>query len=182
MLWIALAAGIALIAGLWLLRRPRPEAAPQPPPPVSSQAPSPSPPAPPQTAAPVPLTSANPSQDDVRRLLESWLAAKAALLDGRSTAADLDQLARPALVRELRSQARRLEARGQRQKMEATIRQFSLTDRSPRRIEADVQLDYSEEIRSGDKVIEPRTSADLRNIYVFGRDGGTWKLADFRRR
>ncbi|MCT0248869.1 IMS domain-containing protein [Synechococcus sp. CS-205] len=181
-LWIVLAAGVALIAGLWLLRRPRPEAAPQPPPPVSSQAPSPSPPAPPQTAAPVPLTSADPSQDDVRRLLESWLAAKAALLDGRSTAADLDQLARPALVRELRSQARRLEARGQRQKMEATIRQFSLTDRSPRRIEADVQLDYSEEIRSGDKVIEPRTSADLRNIYVFARDGGTWKLADFRRR
>jgi hypothetical protein len=131
---------------------------------------------------PAPLTSATPSQQEVRRLLDDWLAAKAALLGGRSSQANLDQLARPALVADLRSQARTLKARGEQQEVQARIQQFQLINQSPRRIEADVQLDYSEERRAGDKVIQPRTNAELRNIYVFARDGGTWKLADFRSR
>lgn len=66
--------------------------------------------------------------------------------------------------------------------MQARIQQFKVINQSPRRIEADVQLDYSEERRAGGKVIQPRTKAELKNIYVFARDGGTWKLADFRSR
>lgn len=179
---LALAAGAALFAGLSLVLRPRPASPPLAPPSTSGQAPASTkqPVAAPAPAAP--LTSSSPSQEEVRLLLERWLAAKAALLEGRSSEADLDLLARPALVADLRSQARGLKARGEQQQIQARIRQFQLTDRSPRRIEADVQLDYSEERRSGDKVIQPRTSAQLRNIYVFARDGGTWKLADFHSR
>ena len=176
---VALAAVAALIAGLWLVLRPRPAAPPPPPP---SPAVSTSPPQAAPTPAPAPLTSASPSQAEVRLLLERWLAAKGALLAGRSSPADLDQLARPALVADLRSQARALKARGEQQQVQARIEQFRLSTQSPRRIEADVQLDYSEELRSGDKVIKPRSSAVLRNVYVFALDGGTWKLADFRSR
>jgi hypothetical protein len=179
---IALAAGAALIAGLWLVMRPRPVAPPLASPPVSSKAPTSASPPPAALTTPAPLTSATPSQQEVRRLLDDWLAAKAALLGGRSSQANLDQLARPALVADLRSQARTLKARGEQQEVQARIQQFQLINQSPRRIEADVQLDYSEERRAGDKVIQPRTNAELRNIYVFARDGGTWKLADFRSR
>ncbi|EAQ76019.1 MULTISPECIES: IMS domain-containing protein [unclassified Synechococcus] len=179
---IALAAGAALIAGLSLVMRPRPAAPPLATPPASSQAPTSTNPPVSAPTAPGPLTSASPTQQEVRLLLERWLAAKAALLDGRSSQADLDQLARPALVADLRSQARGLKALGEQQQVQARIQQFRLTNQSPRRIEADVQLDYSEERRSGDKVIKPRTNAQLRNIYVFARDGGTWKLADFHSR
>ena len=175
---IALAAGAALIAGLSLVMRPRPAAPPLARPPASSQAPASTNPPVSAPTAPGPLTSASPTQQEVRLLLERWLAAKAALLDGRSSQADLDQLARPALVADLRSQARGLKALGEQQQVQARIQQCRLTNQSPRRIEADVQLDYSEERRSGDKVIKPRTNAQLRNIYVFARDGGTWKLAD----
>ncbi|WP_094554639.1 IMS domain-containing protein [Synechococcus sp. 1G10] len=179
---ITLAAGAALIAGLWLVMRPRPAAPPLASPPVSGQAPtSPRPPQPALTT-PAPLTSAAPSQEEVRRLLEDWLAAKAAILDGGNSQANLDQLARPALVADLRSQARTLKARGEQQQVQARIQQFKVINQSPRRIEADVQLDYSEERRAGGKVIQPRTKAELKNIYVFARDGGTWKLADFRSR
>ncbi|MCT0218003.1 ARC6/PARC6 family protein [Synechococcus sp. CS-1329] len=185
---IALATVAALVAGLAFLLRPRPEAPPPALPPAAGQAPAtgqaPADPSPPAAAAatPVPLTSASPSQQEMRLLLERWLAAKAALLDGRSSQANLDQLARPALVADLRSEARALKARGEQQQIQARIQQFRLIDQSPRRIAADVQLDYSEERLSGERVIEPRTNAQLRNIYVFARDGGTWKLADFYRR
>ncbi|MCP9819243.1 DUF4101 domain-containing protein [Synechococcus sp. Cruz-9H2] len=179
---IALAAGAALIAGLWLVMRPRPAAAPPAPAPVSGQAPTRTSPPPPTAASPAPLTSAAPSQEEMRRLLEDWLAAKATLLGGGSSQANIDQLARPALVADLLSQARTLKARGEQQQVQARIQQFQVINQTPRRIEADVQLDYSEERRAGGKVIQPRTKAELRNIYVFARDGGTWKLADFRSR
>ncbi len=179
---IALAAVAALIAGVSLVMRPRPAAPPLAAPPASSQAPASTKQPVAAPATPAPLTSSSPSQEEVRLLLERWLAAKATLLEGRNSQADLDQLARPALVADLRSQARELKARGEQEQVQTRIRQFQLTNRSPRRIEADVQLDYSEERRSGDKVIQPRTSAQLRNIYVFARDGGTWKLADFHSR
>jgi hypothetical protein len=118
----------------------------------------------------------------VRRLLEGWLAARSALLDGRSSQANLDQIARPALVNFLRSEARALKARGEQQQVQARIQTFQITSQSPRRIEAEAQLDYSEELRAGDKVIKPRTEFELRNVYVFARDGDTWKLADFHTR
>ncbi|MCP9801050.1 ARC6/PARC6 family protein [Synechococcus sp. RedBA-s] len=174
---VALAAVAALIAGLWLVLRPRPAAPPPPSPAVSTRPPQAAP-----TAAAAPLTSASPSQAEVRLLLERWLAAKADLLGGRTSPADLDQLARPALVADLRSQARVLKARGEQQQVQARIEQFRFSTQSPRRIEAEVQLDYSEELRSGTKVIKPRSRAVLRNLYVFALDGGTWKLADFRSR
>ncbi|MCP9839458.1 DUF4101 domain-containing protein [Synechococcus sp. J7-Johnson] len=179
---ITLAAGAALIAGLWLVMRPRPAAPPLASPPVSGQAPTSPRPAQSALTTPAPLTSDAPSQEEVRRLLDDWLAAKAAILDGGNSQANLDQLARPALVADLRSQARTLKARGEQQQVQARIQQFKVINQSPRRIEADVQLDYSEERRAGGKVIQPRTKAELRNIYVFARDGGTWKLADFRSR
>lgn len=179
---IALAAGAALIAGLWLVMRPRPAAPPPAPAPVSGQAPTRTSPPPPTTSSPGPLTRATPSQQEVRRLLEGWLAARSSLLGGRSSQANLDQVARPALVNFLRSEARELKARGEQQQVQARIQTFQITSQSPRRIEAEAQLDYSEELRAGDKVIKPRTEFELRNVYVFARDGDTWKLADFHTR
>ncbi len=179
---IALAAGAALIAGLWLVMRPRPAAPPPAPAPVSGQAPTRTSPPPPTTSSPGPLTRATPSQQEVRRLLEGWLAARSSLLGGRSSQANLDQIARPALANFLSSEARELKARGEQQQVQARIQTFQITSQSPRRIEAEAQLDYSEELRAGDKVIKPRTEFELRNVYVFARDGDTWKLADFHTR
>ncbi len=202
---VAAAGGLALLLGIgaWLLRpQPRPS-----PPAVGSHtlrlAPAPatptagSPPGPTATAIPRPaspmaagangsgpgsaLTVADPSAAQLQGLLERWLKAKATVLAGATPPADLDRLARQELLRQLEQQRAQDMARGRIQAIEAEVRSVAIQERSPRRIALQADLAYTDITRDGSgRVIERTPPTSLRNVYVFGRDGETWRLAATR--
>ena len=199
--------GLVLLGGALLLRPPAPapqtEARPTPP--------SPPPPAAPRSAEPLatpaagparelpssrpapgpgaaasagsltPLTAAEPSESELKALLERWLDAKGRVLDGGTPPAGLDRLARPAVLQQLERQRAADRASGRRQRIEVTVTDVSLQERSPGRIALLAQLDYSDtSLTAGGRVLERTAPTRLRNVYVFGRDGDTWRVAATR--
>ncbi len=185
-LLVAVVAAGVLGAGLWALLRPRPQPMPIPvettpaqpaAPPAGPEAAAP-PPA--QPAPPVPLQVAEPSQAQVQALLETWLAAKAAVLAGGESPVPLDSMARQGEIAYLQQQRRESAARQQTLKLNTTVTNLTIEARSPRRIAALVSLRYSSQpINAAGEPAGPAAQADLRNRYVFGRDGDTWRVVSF---
>ena len=135
----------------------------------------------PQPAATGAMQSAEPSEAELQALLERWLGAKSSVLAGSDTTEPLDELARPALVEQLKRQRREEAARGETQRIEAKVRHLTITSRSPERMEAEVELSYSDELRNREgRLLESTPVGSRSNRYVFGRYGTTWKLVAFR--
>jgi hypothetical protein len=188
-----------LLAGFWLLR-PRPPAAPM----LNRSReipvrPAPSPVAPPVTAATgrpdaalrpnasaaaaraQPLVAPTPSAAQIQSLLESWLAIKTSVLAGAPAPAGLEKIARETQVQRLRSERQEDAALGQTQNLSIGVRSLAITERSPDRIAATAELSYSDSRRTRDgKLVERTAPKLLRNVYVFGRDGDSWRLAASR--
>jgi hypothetical protein len=186
----AAAALVALLAaGGWWVLRPRPERVrtipvqPVPEKPVSKKPLPEQPPTPEQPAASkLPLNMERPSQADLQALLEAWLAAKAAVLAGGSSDQPLTDLARPSLVSRVESQQAANLQRGERETVKATLTSFRISEQGPNRVAAEVSLRYSDERRSADgQLLSSTPSSELRNTYVFARDGGIWRLASFQK-
>jgi hypothetical protein len=136
----------------------------------------------PAAQATLPLTAATPSQADLKALLEGWLAAKAAVLAGDSSAIPLAELAREAQVQRLESERNSDAALGETQTIDARVSGLQVLERSPARIEIQANLTYSDSrLGSGGAVIERTASTNLTNRYVFARDGQIWRLAAFGR-
>jgi hypothetical protein len=87
------------------------------------------------------------------------------------------------MVASLLAEARQNTNRQQKQTVNAAVEQLAVTSSNPKRIETRARLRYSEQTtnRAG-TVIERTPSIELRNSYVFARDGRTWKLAAWRAR
>ena len=174
-------AAVLVAAGLggWLLLRPRAERVkPLPVQPVEQPAVKPAAPAP-QPA--VPLTAADPSDAQLTRLLEAWLAAKAALLAGQPADTPLEAIARPVPVQRLEEQVRANTAAGAKETVSATVTGLRTLERSPQRIAVEATLTYSDRRSGSDGTLLSQTpSTTLRNVYVFARDGEQWRLAAFR--
>ncbi len=185
-LLVAVVAAGVLGAGLWAVLRQRPQ--PMPIPVETTPAQPPAPPAGTDAAAPptqkptlpVPLQVAEPSQAQVQALLETWLAAKAAVLAGGESPAPLDSMARQGEIAYLQQQRRESAARQQTLKLNTTVNNLTIEERSPRRIAAVVSLRYSSQpIDAAGQPAGQAAQADLRNRYVFARDGDTWRVVSF---
>ena len=196
--------GMALMVGSWLqqprppqpssqLTRPEPIAAAPPavaPPPAAPRPPAPtaSPPAaatpaskqPGVGSAAAPLTAQEPDEAQMRALLESWLQAKTAVMAGGEPPASLDRIAREEPLRRLEAERERDRNLGQVQAIEARINNLTIQERSPRRIAVVADLGYSDTTRRGGREVNHTKATTLRNVYVFGRDGDTWRLAASR--
>jgi hypothetical protein len=65
--------------------------------------------------------------------------------------------------------------------VKTNVESFSVSERSPNRIAAQVTLRYSDERRSSSGAVLSQTPAtSLTNTYVFARDGERWLLAAFK--
>ncbi|MFM2079477.1 MAG: hypothetical protein RLZZ219_159 [Cyanobacteriota bacterium] len=193
--WLPAGIAVAVAAGgggAWYLLRPelnrgrpipvQPSSAPTLPKPPGSSG-SPRPPALPAAAAAasLPLTVAEPDEAALRRLLEAWLQAKASVLAGRTVDRPLTDLARPLLISRLEEQKAENASRGEVETMQVSLQTLEILERSPRRIAAAVSLTYSDERRdAAGQVVSQTPAAELRNRYVFARDGETWHVAAFR--
>ena len=192
--WLGSAAvALTLGAGIWALR-PRPAAPPAQQPSIRSlpvlphasvkpETPArPTPKAPKQApgpgATPLPLTTAEPQERQLRDLLQAWLDAKAAVLAGKEPALPLDRLARQGPVERLEADRRFDLDAEQTQDIQAKIRSVAIRERTPQRIAVAAEIDYSDTRQGSDgKPIGRTPATTLRNVYVFGRDGDTWRLA-----
>ena len=184
------AAALTGVGLVWLSLRPRsqppqqpPAARPRPPAPATAPAtasvqPLPAPRLPRST---LPPTSAEPTNVELQALLAAWLQAKASLLAGRQPAVALSDLARPLLIERLQRQEADNRNRNVSETIEADVESLAIRERGPRRIRAAVLLRYSDERRDASGALLSRTPPrELRNVYVFARDGNAWKVADFR--
>jgi hypothetical protein len=185
----AAGAGVALLAIAAAVRlRPLPPGpgrtpiAVQPAPkPVATEAiPAGKPPAP--VADAIPLRAEAPSEAQVQALLEAWLDAKADILAGKNNRIPLEMLARPTQVDRLESERASDQARGETQTISTSITALAIEERDPNRIAATVALRYADQRLNakGDPEGNP-TKLELRNRYVFARDGGLWRLVSFQK-
>ena len=142
-------------------------------------APVPAPAAAPASAE-LPLRADSPSEAQVQALLEAWLDAKAATLAGKDSRMPVEGLARASLVGRLEAERASDQARGETQTISTSITGLTIEERDSNRIAATVILNYSDQRLNakGDPEGEP-TKLQLRNRYVFGREGGIWRVASF---
>ena len=119
----------------------------------------------------------DPQEADLSRLLETWLQAKTDVLAGRKLPEGLDRIARDAPLQRLEADRQRDRNLGQTQMIDVHIERVAIRERSPRRIALEAELRYNDStLRRGQQVNRtPETT--LRNVYVFGRDGDSWRLA-----
>ena len=185
----AAAAAVLALAGGWLLgKRPAADVhRPAPPPPQTTRLP----PAPllrparqsqPATAANaggfVPLRAAQPSEAQVRTLLERWLQAKSQVLRGGAIPPQIDAIARPEPVARLASERRSDSVRGETQDIDVRVAQLQIEQTSPSRIAAIAELHYSDRRKAKDgRVLDSTAPQTIRNLYIFGRDAGQWRFA-----
>jgi ARC6-like, IMS domain len=158
------------------------EPAPKPPAPAGA-APPPATQAPPAIQPPragsaaSPLTAREPDEAQLRGLLESWLQAKTAVLAGRELPASLDRIAREGPLQRLEAERHLNRNLGQILAIEARVTSLRIQERSPYRIAVVADLDYSDTTRRAGQEVNRTKATTLRNVYVFGRDGETWRLA-----
>ena len=184
-LFLAVCVGVALVtlAAVMRLRPQSPGASRTPiavePAPPPLPAPVPAPAAAPASAE-LPLRADSPSEAQVQALLEAWLDAKAATLAGKDSRMPVEGLARASLVGRLEAERASDQARGETQTISTSITGLTIEERDTNRIAATVILSYSDQRLNakGDPEGEP-TKLQLRNRYVFGREGGIWRVASF---
>ena len=124
-----------------------------------------------------PLNSDQPSETELRTLLDQWLATKRSVLGGESMPANLERLARPDAIASLAAEQKRDAARGERQQIDVEVKSARIQNQSPSRIALLAEMNYSDRRLSSDgKVVSRTPPSTLRNVYVFGRDGQTWRL------
>jgi hypothetical protein len=124
-----------------------------------------------------PLNSDQPSETELRSLLEQWLSTKRSVLGGESMPADLERLARPDAIARLAAEQKSDAARGERQQIDVEVKSVRVQNQSPSRIALLAEMNYSDRrLSADDKVVKSTPPTTLRNIYVFGRDGQTWRL------
>jgi hypothetical protein len=90
-------------------------------------------------------------------------------------------MARGNEVSRLEAERRDDQAQQQSQRIDASIRNFTLESSSPNRIAAIVTLSYTDQRldAGGNPVGKPTRLEGLRNRYVFGRDGERWRLVSY---
>ena len=179
----ALGAGVVVAAGALLVRQPwrspvpltvQPAAVAPAKPALPAQAPTPKP------VASLPLKASEPSDDELKTLLQAWLTAKATVLAGRESSVPLDDLARSQLVERLQGERSSDAARNETQKIEASISSLEVLEKAPSRIVVKATLDYNDSRMGADGAVLGRTEpTTLINRYVFARDGEIWKLVAF---
>lgn len=136
----------------------------------------------PRPAAPAPLTAAEPTEAQLKGLLEAWLAGKAAVLAGGESRIPLTAMGRSSQVSSVLSERRSDAALNQTQRISTSVRSLEIEERNPRRIAVIASLDYRDQRLDGDRqVVGEPANLQLRNRYVFARDGERWLLASFER-
>ncbi|WP_269606616.1 IMS domain-containing protein [Prochlorococcus marinus] len=127
----------------------------------------------------IPLTSVDPSSQEIKFLIESWLAGKADVLNG-SESQYLSSVARTSLFNRVIEQRKKDKLLGQRQIIDANINSINIVQRSDKRIAADVELDYQDKrISSSGEILSETVIPSLKVKYIIGKNKKNWQIVDY---
>ncbi len=125
------------------------------------------------------LTAETPSKEQLLKLIEVWLLAKADILAGRPNS-NLTDVAASQLVNIVSEQRKKDETLGQKQIINAEIKSLKILDQTSKRIAVRVEISYADKLlKQSGEVISETSLPSLTVKYVLGRKKSQWKLIDF---
>ena len=126
-----------------------------------------------------PLTSENPTEQEIKALIESWLAGKAEILNGAESQL-LESIANKSLFDRVLEERSKDKILGQRQIIDANITSINIVQRSDKRIAADVELNYQDKrISSSGEILSETVIPSLKVKYIIGKNKKNWLLVDY---
>ncbi len=127
----------------------------------------------------IPLTSATPSEKEIKFLIKSWLNAKADVLNGLENEI-LYSVARRSLFNRVIDQRKKDNLLGQTQIIDAKITSINIVQRSENRIAADVKLNYQDKtISSSGEILSETVIPSLKVKYIIGKNKNNWQVVDY---
>ncbi len=126
-----------------------------------------------------PLTSENPTEEEMLELIQTWLKGKADILSGGINE-NLSKVARNPLVKIVNDQRQKDQAIGEKQIINAQVRSLQIESQTNKRIAVRVEIYYQDKRLSDSGVLVSETSIpSLKVKYILGRKKDLWKLVDF---
>ena len=127
----------------------------------------------------IPLTSSDPSNQEIQSLVEAWLEGKADILNGLESQF-LSSVARAYLFNRVVEQRKKDKLLGQRQVIDASITSINIVQKSDRRIAADVELNYQDKmISSSGEILSETVIPSLKVKYIIGKNKKNWLIVDY---
>ena len=127
----------------------------------------------------IPLTSSDPSNQEIQSLVEAWLEGKADILNGLESQF-LSSVARANLFNRVVEQRKKDKLLGQRQVIDASIISINIVQKSDRRIAADVELKYQDKmISSSGEILSETVIPSLKVKYIIGKNKKNWLIVDY---
>ncbi len=127
----------------------------------------------------IPLTSLDPSNQEIQSLVQAWLKGKADILNGLQSQY-LNSVARASLFNRVVEQRKKDKLLGQRQVIDASITSINIVQKSDRRIAADVELNYQDKmISSSGDILSETVIPSLKVKYIIGKNKKNWLIVDY---
>ena len=127
----------------------------------------------------IPLTSLDPSNQEIQSLVEAWLEGKADILNGLESQF-LSSVARATLFNRVVEQRKKDKLLGQRQVIDTNITLINIVQKSDRRIAADVELNYQDKmISSSGEILSETVIPSLKVKYIIGKNKKNWLIVDY---
>ena len=127
----------------------------------------------------IPLTSLDPSNQEIQSLVEAWLEGKADILNGLESQF-LSSVARASLFNRVVEQRKKDKLLGQRQVIDTNITSINIVQKSERRIAADVELNYQDKmISSSGEILSETVIPSLKVKYIIGKNKKNWLIVDY---
>jgi hypothetical protein len=127
----------------------------------------------------IPLTSLDPSNQEIQSLVKAWLEGKADILNGLESQL-LPSVARASLFNRVVEQRKKDKLLGQRQVIDTNITSINIVQKSDRRIAADVELNYQDKmISSSGEILSETVIPSLKVKYIIGKNKKNWLIVDY---
>ena len=126
------------------------------------------------------ITSASPSLDQIKYLINSWLLNKSQYLSGKSDL-KLSKIVKKDLIKRLIQERESDIQKGILKNINAQIENIEMLTQNASRISVSVDLKYSEQIikTSGELINEKTFTPFLKVKYILGFSNKSWKLVDY---
>jgi len=125
------------------------------------------------------LIASEPSEEEIKRLIQFWLNGKAKVLAGQKSE-ELPIVARSSLVERVQLERTKDLKRKEIQRINTSINSFKLVSQTPKRIEVKVKLSYSDQrLKSTGEIVSETSIPSLKVTYILGREKNLWQLVDY---
>ena len=126
-----------------------------------------------------PITTASPSLEEIRNLINAWLQSKSNYLAGKSEI-NLSMIVRNGLINRTIEERQDDIKKGIYKEINSQIRKIDLESQTSSRIVVLVELNYLERIiKNSGEFVNETSLIPLKVKYILGFSNNSWKLVDF---